>query len=332
MKITRHSLIQAQQAGILSGEQTDLLYNFLTDLPASQSRFNLVNLLYLLGAIIAISGASILITRAWSELGGLGILLISTFMQSGIIFIAEKWRHSGASTASGIAATIVVALTPLTLFGFLQHFGIWPENTDYSDYHHQVHQHWLLLELGTIGINLLLLIRYRFAFLLFPLATTLWYMSMDIAPAILGFIAETENAWFETKALISAAFGGLVFVVGWLTQKHNQSDQNYPLWLYLPATLSLLGGLFCWVNQQDSELLKLLLFMFESGLIFVGLRLKQPVISILATLGAWSYLAYLAYDLFESIIVYNLFLVISGLAMIWLASKIYKKRIVISSH
>ena len=332
MKITKHSLIQAQHAGILSDEQTDLLYNFLTDLPATQSRFNLVNLLYLLGTIISISGASILITRAWSELGGLGIMIISALMQSGIIFIAEKWRRSGVTTASGVAATIVVALTPLTLFGFLQHFGIWPETTNYSDYHHQVHQHWLLLELGTIGINLLLLIRYRFAFLLLPLAATLWYMSMDIAPAILGLIAATENAWFEAKALVSAVFGGLIFIIGWVIQKYNQSDQNYPLWLYLPATLALLGGLFCWVNQQDSELLKLLLFMFESGLIFVGLRLKQPVVSILATLAAWSYLAYLAYDLFESIVVYNLFLVISGLAMIWLASKIYKKRTVISSR
>ncbi len=329
MKISKQTLIQAQQAGLLRAKQIDLLYDFLSNQPANQSRFNLVNLLYVLGSIIAISGASILITRAWSELGGLGIFVTSFLMQGIIIFITEKWHHAGNKTASGLTATILVALTPLTLFGLLEHIGIWPEATHYSDYHHQIHQHWLLLELGTIAVNTLAVIRYRFAFLLLPLAITLWYMSMDIGPAIIGFMGFSlngEHSLFQTKALISAVFGGLVFITGIFTQKFDCEQQNYSVWLYLPAILSLLGGLFCWVNEQDSEILRLLLFMFESSLIFIGLRLKQPIISIIAILAAWSYLAYLAYDVFESVVIYNLFLVTTGLLMIWLASKIAKQQ------
>lgn len=60
------------------------------------------------------------------------------------------------------------------------------------------------MEFGTLAIGAVLLWRYRFPFMLMPIAVTLWYMSMDLVPYLLG--QERVYDW-EIRKFISLWFG-----------------------------------------------------------------------------------------------------------------------------
>src|SRR2546427_11042050 len=77
-------------------------------------------------------------------------------------------------------------LSPRAIFGAQMALGYWGENKPYRDFHVFIDWRWIMMELGTLAIGAILLWRYRFPFMLMPIAVTLWYMSMDLVPFLLG--------------------------------------------------------------------------------------------------------------------------------------------------
>ena len=71
------------------------------------------------------------------------------------------------------------------------------------------------MEFGTLAVGSVLLWRYRFPFMLMPIAVTLWYMSMDLVPFL---ITDDWQDW-EIRKFVSLCFG-LLFVVPRLLGGH----------------------------------------------------------------------------------------------------------------
>ena len=64
--------------------------------------------------------------------------------------------------------------------------GYWDDTKSYRDYHVFIDWRWIMMEFGTLAVGAVLLWRYRFPFMLMPIAVTLWYMSMDLVPFLFG--------------------------------------------------------------------------------------------------------------------------------------------------
>src|SRR5439155_380552 len=92
----------------------------------------------------------------------------------------------------------------------------WGENKPFRDYHVFIDWRWIMMELGTLAVGAILLWRYRFPFMLMPVAVTLWYMSMDIVPFLFG--AERVYDW-EIRKFISLWFGLAIIGLGVLWQR-----------------------------------------------------------------------------------------------------------------
>jgi len=67
----------------------------------------------------------------------------------------------------------VIALTPLTIYALQQTFGFWPDDNNYRDYHRYIQWHWLYMELGTLIVGTILAWKYKYPFLMMPIAVTL---------------------------------------------------------------------------------------------------------------------------------------------------------------
>ena len=77
MKVSKGQLLDASKEGILTQEQVDELYNYLSTRPDTGPSFNFTNILYYFGGLVAIGAMTLFMNLGWEAFGGWGILFIS---------------------------------------------------------------------------------------------------------------------------------------------------------------------------------------------------------------------------------------------------------------
>ncbi len=201
---------------------------------------------------------------------------------------------------------------PLAVYGLQVGLGFWAEGFEYRDYHTRIDWRWLLMELATLAVGAVMLWRYRLPFLVMPVAVTLWYMSMDLAP----FLAGGEDPDWELRKLVSLWFGLLMIPLAFWVDIRSRHDRDYAFWLYLFGVVAFWGGLS--LMKSDSELSKLLYFAINLFLIVLGAVLSRRVFVVFGGLGCAGYLSYLAYDVFKDSLLFPFLLTLIGLGVIYL--------------
>lgn len=308
----RAELDAAVKAGILAPEQADRLVAFLAQGAAETPRFSFVHVLYYLGGMIAIGAMSLFMTLGWATLGGWGGFV--TAVCYAILALAlTHWflERKHLQIPAGIMATLAVVMVPLAIFGAQQALGYWGMDKPFRHYHQYIDGRWLMMELGTLAIAAVLLWRYRFPFMLMPVSVTLWYMSMDLGPLLVG------SDWqdWDIRKLISLYFGVLfVGLAFWVDIRSRHTKQDYAFWLYLFGVMTFWGGLS--LMRSGSELGKFLYFLLNVGMILTGALLGRRVFAVFGGLGVAGYLGYLSHRVFKDSLLFPFALSAIGLAII----------------
>jgi hypothetical protein len=208
-------------------------------------------------------------------------------------------------------ATLAVVMVPLAIFAAQMALGYWGADKPYRDYHVFIDWRWIMMEFGTLAIGAILLWRYRFPFMLMPLAVTLWYMSMDLVPFLLG--KERVYDW-EIRKFISLWFGLAMMLVAFWVDLRSRFSRDYAFWLYLFGVLTFWGGLS--LMNSGSEWGKLAYCGINVAMILVGAVLGRRVFAVFGGLGVAGYLGYLSYKVFKDSLIFPLALSLVGLAII----------------
>ncbi len=302
------------QAGILSADQAERLAAFLQARSADTPRFSFVHVLYYLGGMIAIGAMSLFMTLGWNALGGWGGCV--TAILYGVLALAlTHWflERKGLRVPAGIMATLAVVMVPLAIFGAQMALGYWDAQKPFRHYHQFIDGRWLMMEFGTLAVAAILLWRYRFPFMLMPVSVTLWYMSMDLGPLLVG------SDWqdWDIRKLISAYFGVLfVGLAFWVDVRSRHANKDYAFWLYLFGVMTFWGGLS--LMRSGSELGKFVYFAINLGMILAGAVLGRRVFAVFGGLGVAGYLGYLASRVFRDSLLFPFALSLIGLAIIGL--------------
>jgi hypothetical protein len=316
-KITRQELEGAVSAGIVSAEQADRLAAYLgAGASQDQPRFTFVHVLYYLGGMIAIGAMSLFMTLGWNSLGGWGGCL-TAILYGALALLLSHWflEQKHLYIPAGIMATLVVVMVPLAIFAAQTALGYWGENKPYRDYHVFIDWRWIMMEFGTLAIGAILLWRYRFPFMLMPIAVTLWYMSMDMAQFLAGGGA-FDNYW-ELRKLVSLYFGfAMILLAFWVDLRSRASSGDYAFWLYLFGVLTFWGGLSS--MESNSELSKLAYCGINVLMILIGAVLGRRTFAVFGGLGVAFYLGHLSWRVFKDSLVFPFALSLIGLAIIWL--------------
>jgi len=318
--IDRSELDAAVRAGVLSTEQAGKLAEFLDRSRAERpetahepARFSFVHVLYYLGGMIAIGAMSLFMTLGWNALGGWGGTLTALLYL--LLFLAlTHWflERKHLQVPAGIMATLAVVMVPLAIFSVQVALGQWAGSDDYRQYHVFIDWRWMMMELGTLAAGALLLWRYRFPFMLMPIAVTLWYMSMDLAPFLFG------SGWldWEIRKWVSLWFGGVMVLIAFWVDLRSRHSRDYAFWLYLFGVLAFWGGLS--LMSSDSELGKFLYGMINVGMILTGAIIGRRVFAVFGGLGVAGYLGHLSWRVFKDSLIFPFALTAVGLAIIWL--------------
>ena len=272
----RADLEAAVEAGILSGEQADRLAAFLSARPA--------------GGPAAAEEARFSLVHVLYYLGG----LIAIGAMS--LFMTLAWNR--LSGWGGFAT----ALCYFGLFLFLTHWLLG--------------QRRLYLPAGimaTLAVGAILLWRYRFPFMLMPIAVTLWYMSMDLAPFL---VQEDWRAAWELRKFVSLWFGIATVLLAFWVDVRSRASLDYAFWLYVFGVITFWGGLS--LMSSNSELGKFLYCLINVGMVLVGALLGRRVFAIFGGLGIAGYLGHLSARVFKDSLLFPVALTAIGLAVIWI--------------
>src|SRR6266581_3949219 len=146
-----------------------------------------------------------------------------------------------------------------------------------------------------------------------PIAVTLWYMSMDLVPFLLG--QEHVYDW-EIRKFISAYLGLAMTLVAFWVDLRSRFSRDYAFWLYLFGVLTFWGGLS--LMNSGSELGKLAYCGINVLMILIGAALQRRVFAVFGGLGVAGYLGHLSYKVFKDSLIFPLALSVVGLAIIGL--------------
>ena len=301
----------AVREGIITAQQADRLARFMavSDTP----RFTFVHVLYYLGGMIAIGAMTLFMTLGWNSLGGWGGFA-TALLYGALALLLTHWflEHKRLPVPAGIMATLAVAMVPLAIFAAQRVLGYWGPEQEYRDYHRWIDGRWIMIELGTFAMGAVLLWRYRFPFMLMPIAVTLWYMSMDIVPLVFGV-----DYWdWEIRKAVSAWFGMAMILLAFWVDLRSRFSRDYAFWLYLFGVLAFWGGLS--LMNSGSELAKLAYCGINVAMVLIGAILGRRVFAVFGGLGIAGYLAHLSWQLFQESLLFPFALSVVGFAIIWL--------------
>lgn len=311
MKVSRTVLNKAVEHNIISQQQADQLITFLQQQPELAPGFNLTNVLYYFGGLVAIGAMTLFMNLGWENFGGWGLFYLSLLYGCLGVCLTLVFQRKGLIVPAGICATFAICLTPLAIYGLQVAMNWWPDSSTYRDYHIYVKWNWLFMELGTLIVGIIMAWIFRYPFMIMPIAVTLWYMSMDIAAML-----DENFLSFELRALVSMYFGLATVLLAFWVDIRSRHSADYAFWLYLFGVLAFWGGLSS--QHSDSELSKFFYLCINLLMIGVGVMLVRKVFVIFGALGCAFYLGHLASNVFKDSTMFPVALTAIGLLIIYL--------------
>jgi hypothetical protein len=307
MRVKRDHLEEAARAGLLAPGQVEPLWEFL----GRRTGFDFVHLAYYAGALLIIGAFSVFSVGAWETLPAGGQVTIASLWMAGLLG-AGVWLHRGRGLAvpGGLLVTCGVCVMPLLIYSVQRALGLWGGDPpgEYRDFHLWIRGGWLWMELGTLAAGLIALRSVRFAFLTFPVAFVLWYLSMDLTPILFGH----EFVW-EQRKRVSVAFGLIVMAAAFFVDRRTRED--FAFWLYLAGLLAFSGGLS--LMDSGSWLGKLVYLALHAGLLAAGVLLGRRVFLVFGALGVAAFIGDLAWHVFDNALGFSFALAGIGLALIF---------------
>lgn len=261
--------------------------------------------------MLAIGAMTLFMNLGWESFGGWGIFFISCLYAVGGMSMLGFFRTRVAYIPAGICAVFVVAMTPLAIYGLQRAMGWWVADAVYRDYHRFIRWNWIFMELGTLATGTVMAWRYRYPFLLMPIAATLWYMSMDLTAMLTGGRIDRELA-----SLVSLWFGVVHVLLALWVDIRSRKSADYGFWLYLFGVMTFWGGL----TSMDSsgEWSRFCYMLVNLGLIGIGVLLVRRVFVIFGALGVTLYLGHLAATVFKNSWFFPISLTFIGLVIVLL--------------
>lgn len=311
VNLTKKNLDDAVKENILSTEQSENLIAFLKKQPPNGPSFDFTHILYYLGGMIAIGAMTLFMNLGWESFGGLGIVFISLLYAAIGLTLTNSFKAKGYDIPAGICGAFVIALTPLAVYGLQQALGLWPDESVYREYHRYIKWHWLYMEMSTLAVGAILAWKYKFPFLMMPIAVTLWYLSMDITAMISG----GDNDW-QLRKLVSMYSGLLMIALAFWIDIRSRNKADYAFWVYLFGVLAFWIGMS--LQYSNSEFAKFIYFSINLMMIFVGVLLVRRVFVVFGALGCSGYIGHLAFDIFKDSWLFPIVLTVLGLLVIYL--------------
>lgn len=308
MKILKSDLHSASKKQIITSDQADKLWNYFESLRPDQAKFGALHVLYYLGGILILTSMSWFLTKAWDN----GSLIMAASAVFAIIYVIignNLWKRSNLKVPAGLLITAAVGLVPVFIYGLEKMIGIVPGEVESR----------LCIEIGTIIAAMIALRFYQFSFITFPMALSLWSMSMDLAILFFG----KEYSGFEGREMVSRIFGLLFLSISYFVDKKFKKI-DFAFWSYLSGMLTFWVALL--MMNRDSEVVNFIYFLLNIGFIILSVYLYRRLFAVFGVIGVLLYIGHLAWVVFKDSYAFPIVLTFLGALIIMLGIKYQRNK------
>ena len=324
--LNQAALEEAADHGLLYYGQVKPLIEFLEQRQyrlQSTSRFNATTVLMYLGGMLAIGACTVFSNLALEKWGMQVLFAMSSVYLIAALVCAFYLEQRAQKIPASIFATLSIALIPLVVFAAQQSLGFWPDGSvrnHYNDYHYWIDWRWIVMEVATLFGAIVMLRYFKYSFLVLPIAVTLFYMSMDVVPALL---LGTNTAFFsevgmKTREMVSMVFGIMMCLVAFFVNQKNRfhpSKEDFAFWLYVFGVMCFWGGLS--MMDSGSLLGKFIYLGINIAMILCAAILQRRVFAVFGAIGMCMVLVDFAQRVFKDSIVFVLILSLAGFALMY---------------
>lgn len=315
MDVKRDDLQKAAHKKIITVEQAEKLWAYFMRLQGDTPRFELSHVMYYFGGFLAISAVTLFVTLSWESLQGMGLFILSSclFLLGGLLI--HYFLDKKLAIPAGIMSVFCVALVPLAIYNIQLALGLFPDpNVHYRGFYNWIQGYWVPMELGTVVVGVIMLYVYQFSFLIFPIAFSLWFLSMDL------YCLFCDIYDFSSRAQFTVYFGLIMLCAAmYMDFKYDDKRQDYAYWLYLFGVMTFWSGLS--FQSSTSELNKFIYCLINVMMIFTGAILNRRVFAVFGAMGVLSYLSYLSFSVFAYSLGFPIVLVFLGILIMLAASQ-----------
>jgi hypothetical protein len=192
--------------------------------------------------------------------------------------------------------------------------NLWPDASGaetYQAFYRTIDGAWIILEIASILITLVVLWLTRFPLLTLLLAFWVWYLSMDLTEVLTG---HDDFAWGPAEWWVGAAVGLISIGIG-VWQQYRHGGQEWSRWFYLFGHIALLGNLAALTLGSDTVPGVLFLAVYV-GCLVASVWLQARIFLVFGALGCYAYVAKLAFDVFAGSLGFTFALAAIGLAIV----------------
>jgi hypothetical protein len=317
MRYSSDDLRAAVTAGIINPGQLEPLLAFLATRepaePTSAPKFDVVHLLWYMGALVVITAMGLFSTLAFSQMGGAA--LTATALVYAALFAGAGhylWTVRKLRTPGGLLIAVAVSMIPLAVYGVQDTYDAWNQfgkPGTVRDFYVWVKGSWIFMELATIAGSIVALRFYRFPFIVFMAAFALWFLSMDIVPWITG--APIGN--WEVSRRVSVWFG-LGIIIAAVIVNMRQRSGDFAFWLYLFGVMTFWGGITA--SSYGTPVDKALYCAMNIFFMLIAAFLGRRVFAVFGTIGIAFYLGDLANKVFKDSMLFPFALSLIGIGII----------------
>lgn len=307
--ISKKDLIAASINGIIAEQQADVIWEYLLQKRTPSNR--LLQFTYYFGATLILLAMTYFMFVCFDNYQGLGSFCLSLiyggfFYTSGYLL----WEKKNFRLPAGLLATLALFTVPLAIYSLLTLLHLWPADPmEYLAYYRFANTNWIILEIGSILVGLIFLWYIPCPFLVMPISCFLWYLSMDC-------FANYD------KGILSAIFGAAMLASSYLLDY--KKKEEYAFWGYLFGSLTFFGSLL--FLQYTSKFNWALYLIIQIGAMLIGLWIKRKILLIFGALGIFSYLSFLAYEVFPNNFLFSIGLSITGILVMTVGFLYQKNR------
>jgi hypothetical protein len=332
MRYSSDDLRAAAAAGAINSSQLEPLLAFLAarqpSEPVVAPKFDVVHVLWYMGALVVITAMGLFSTLAFSQMGGQA--LAATAVIYAVLFGGTGhylWTVRKLTTPGGLLIAIAVSMIPLAVYGIQDSYSAWNQfgkPGTFRDFYVWIKGSWIFMELGTIAGGIIALRFYRFPFIVFIIAFALWFMSMDIVPWITG---SPFGDW-DTSRRVSVGFG-LGITLAAVVVNMRQRSGDFAFWLYLFGVMTFWGGISASSNGTPVD--KALYCAMNIGFLMLAAFLGRRVFAVFGTMGIAFYLGDLADKVFKDSMLFPFALSLIGIGIIAFGLYYHRHQAAISS-
>jgi hypothetical protein len=294
-------------------------------------RFDLIHVLWYLGALIIIGAMGLFTNDAFNRMGGWALTScgLAYAIVAGVVG-HYLWTRKSLRIPGGLLIAVAVSMVPMIIYGIQDALDLWRfakgDPGEYQNFFPYIHGSWVYMEVATVVVAGLAALFYRFPFILLIAAVALWFFSMDVAVWLLRnpLGSNGYDLDFNTRRLASVIVGLIVILASWAMDLKRRGGSDMAFWLHIAGAAAFWGGLT--LSDGGTELQKFIYLLISIGLLGFSLFLNRKVYAVFGGMGVATYLGQLAFKTFKDMILFSFALSAIGLLIIFLGLMLHRNR------